>query len=265
MKRRSGSSRLHRVLLAGIVLGLACSTLYAQRKVQRSAGQNVAPVYDGYEANPDGTYSMWFGYFNRNHEESLEIPIGPDNRFEPGVADRGQPTHFVPEWQKSAFRVIVPKDFGQQKLTWRLTTKGKTEIVTGSLEPRSIIDRQATTLEGTVGLNKAPTISLEAPTEATLAGTVTVSVSATDDGLPVNPRTKKPEGLSVRWRKYRGPETGRVTFTPASARLEDGKSVTSVRFSQPGEYVLQGVVDDGSLLAGTYCCWVSREVRIKVK
>jgi hypothetical protein len=38
-----------------------------------------------------------------------------------------------------------------------------------------------------------------------------------------------------------------------------------VRFSEPGEYVLQGVVDDGSLLAGTYCCWVSEEVRIKVK
>jgi hypothetical protein len=38
-----------------------------------------------------------------------------------------------------------------------------------------------------------------------------------------------------------------------------------VRFSEPGEYVLQGVVDDGSLLAGTYCCWVSQEVRIKVK
>ena len=83
--------------------------------------------------------------------------------------DRGQPTHFVPEWQKSAFRVIVPKDFGQQKLTWRLTTKGKTEVVTASLEPRSIIDRQQTTLEGSVGLNKAPTIGLEAPTETTLA------------------------------------------------------------------------------------------------
>ena len=144
-------------------------------------------------------------------------------------------------------------------------SKGKTEVVTASLEPRSIIDRQATTLEGTVGLNKAPTISLEAPAEATLAGTATVSVNATDDGLPLNPRTKKPEGLSVRWRKYRGPGTGRVTFTPASARLEDGKSVTTVRFSQAGEYVLQGVVDDGSLLAGTYCCWVSREVRLTVK
>jgi len=98
------------------------------------SGQNVAPVYDGYEVNPDGTHSMWLGYFNRNLEETLEVPIGPDNRFEPGPADRGQPTHFVPQWQKSSFRIVVPKDFGQQKLTWRLTSKGKTETVVASLD-----------------------------------------------------------------------------------------------------------------------------------
>ena len=40
---------------------------------------------------------------------------------------------------------------------------------------------------------------------------------------------------------------------------------TKVGFSQPGEYVVQAVVDDGSLLAGTYCCWVSQEVKITVK
>ena len=44
-----------------------------------------------------------------------------------------------------------------------------------------------------------------------------------------------------------------------------GKSATAARFSEPGEYVIQGVVDDGSLFAGTYCCWVSREVTVSVK
>ena len=57
--KRRLRSRLHRVLLAGIVLGLSYNGLSAQRKVQRSTGQNVAPVYDGYEANRDGTYWMW--------------------------------------------------------------------------------------------------------------------------------------------------------------------------------------------------------------
>ena len=51
----------------------------------------------------------------------------------------------------------------------------------------------------------------------------------------------------------------------ARALLVDGKSATQASFSEPGEYIFQGVVDDGSLMAGTYCCWVSREVRITVK
>jgi len=258
--------RLISVVLVGIFLGLSHQMLDAQRRVQRLTGQDIAPVYDGYEVNPDGTYSVWFGYFNRNLEEALEIPVGADNRFEPGPPDQGQPTHFVPQWQKSTFRVIVPKDFGEQKLTWRLTTNGKTETVTASLDRRSIIDRQQTTIEGTVGVNKAPTVTLE-PASQTIARTETakITVTATDDGLPMNMRSKKPEGLTVRWRKYRGPQTGRIAFTPATTLLESGKSVTTARFSEPGDYLIQGVVDDGSLMAGTYCCWVSREVRITVR
>jgi hypothetical protein len=30
---------------------------------------------------------MWFGYMNRNYEEELDIPIGPDNRIEPTGPD----------------------------------------------------------------------------------------------------------------------------------------------------------------------------------
>ena len=52
---------------------------------------------------------------------------------------------------------------------------------------------------------------------------------------------------------------------PPTAYLDEGKSLVKVTFSEPGEYVIQGVVDDGSLLAGTYCCWVAREVKVAVK
>ena len=163
-----GPWRVAAVTMAGVLIGVSHASVEAQRKVQHLRGQNVAPVYDGYEANTDGTYSLWFGYLNRNHEEAIDVPIGPDNRFEPGQADRGQPTHFVPQWQKSSFRVIVPKDFGDQKLTWRLTVKGKTETVIASLDRRSIIDRQTTTLENTVGLNRTPAVTIE-PSIQTIA------------------------------------------------------------------------------------------------
>jgi hypothetical protein len=266
-QRRDGRiARLAGLTIAALFLASSMRPLDAQRKVQVLRGESVAPVYDGYEENPDGTYSMWFGYFNRNHEEELDIPIGPDNRFEPGPEDRGQPTHFVPSWQKSTFRVVVPKTFGDQKLVWRLTLRGKAEMVTASLNPRSIIDRKETTLEGTVGLNRAPAVTIEPASQPVSRGArASLTVTASDDGLPVNTRTKKPVGLTVRWRKYRGPLNGRVTFEPATAMLVDGKSTTTAGFSEPGEYVIQGVVDDGSLFAGTYCCWVSREVTVSVK
>ena len=60
-------------------------------------GQNVVPVYEGWEQNADGTFNLVFGYFNRNWDEALDVPVGPDNILEPGGADQGQPTHFSPD------------------------------------------------------------------------------------------------------------------------------------------------------------------------
>ena len=256
-----------------IVLAVGLGGLYpafgqGDRLIERLSGQTVAPVYDGFEINPDGTYSMWFSYFNRNRQETLDVPIGPDNRFDPGPADRGQPTHFVPLWQKSVFRIVVPKDWSEdRKLTWYLTTHGRTQQVVGHLNRRAMIDRQKETLEGGAeGENHAPTVSVE-PMSQTIAaaGTASFTVSATDDGKPENRATKKPDGLNVRWRKYRGPQNGKVTFSPSKAALVDGKSATKASFSERGDYVVQAVVDDSSLLSGTYCCWVNTELIVTVK
>jgi hypothetical protein len=169
-------------------------------------------------------------------------------------------------WQKSVFRVIVPKDFGDRKLTWRLTSHGKTDTVVAALDRRSMIDRQKTTLEGTKGENQAPKVTVGPATQSiSLSQRAAFSVAASDDGLPASPRTKKPEGLSVRWRKYRGPTTGRVRFVPDQAQLVDGKGTAEASFSEPGEYIIQAVVDDGSLLVGTYCCWINTELKVIVK
>src|SRR5262245_16667650 len=116
-------------------------------QVRHWSGQGVAPVYEGYDINPDGSYNMWFGYMNRNYEEEIDIPIGPGNHFEPGN-DRGQPTHFTVRRHKDVFKVVVPKDFGDQKLTWTLTVHGQTAQVTGTLKPVWMIDRLRTTRGG---------------------------------------------------------------------------------------------------------------------
>src|SRR5690349_3845434 len=98
------------------------------------SGQSVAPVYEGFDANPDGSFNMWFGYMNRNYEEELDIALGSDNHFEPG-ADRGQPTHFSTRRHKDVFRVLVPKDFGDRTLVWTLTAHGQTQQVIATLKP----------------------------------------------------------------------------------------------------------------------------------
>ena len=121
----SGGLRL--VLLCGAV-GLACvvaSDAEAQLKFDR--GQNVAPVFEGWERNPDGTFNMVFGYMNRNYREMPHAPIGADNFFEPGPADRGQPTRFHVRRQQFVFRVQVPADWGDKDLVWTVTSNGRTD------------------------------------------------------------------------------------------------------------------------------------------
>ena len=58
-------------------------------ETQHATGQDVAPVFEGWERNVDGTFNLVFGYMNRNYMEELDIPIGPDNKIEPGRLTRG--------------------------------------------------------------------------------------------------------------------------------------------------------------------------------
>ena len=113
------------VALSSVLLLPVASRTSAQ--VVHERGQNVAPVYEGWERNADGTFTMVFGYFNRNLEEEPFVPIGPSNMFEPGDAGRGQPTHFYPRRQQFMFKVPVPKDWDTEELVWTLVSNGRTE------------------------------------------------------------------------------------------------------------------------------------------
>ncbi len=228
-------------------------------------GQGVAPVYEGFDVNADGTFNMWFGYMNHNYEEEPDIPIGPNNTFEPG-GDRGQPTHFSIRRHKDVFKVVVPGDFGDQRLVWTLTAHGHTYKVAGSIDRVWMIDRKFTTRGGNIensASNTPPIVDVQHASAG--PDSVTLSVSATDDGLPK--RQGKTVGMTIVWAKYRGP--GSVVFDPVRAKLVDGKAGATATFSEPGEYVLQAVVDDGSgEVAGNFgyhCCWTNVELTVTVK
>ena len=95
----------------------------------REAGQSVTPAFEGWFPNDDGSFTLLVGYFNRNTRETLDIPVGPNNRIEPGGPDQGQPTHFLPRRQWGVTTIRVPKDFGDKRLTWTITSNGKTHSI----------------------------------------------------------------------------------------------------------------------------------------
>jgi hypothetical protein len=269
-------SQAIRCFVSCAIVAVACLNggVFAQEtasqlvSVRHASGQGVAPVYEGFDINPDGSFNMWFGYMNRNYEESIDLPVGAGNAFEPG-GDRGQPTHFTPRRHKDVFKVTVPKDFGAQKLTWKLTAHGQTQQVIGTLKPVWQIDRLRTTRGGNsenISSNLPPAVTVRvSDTAPSTAAPTTLTLTATDDGLPK--RQGKTVGMTVLWAKYRGP--GDVNFSAPTAKLADGTAMTSANFTEPGEYLLQAVVDDGSGESagnfGYHCCWTNTQVKIAVK
>src|SRR5688500_2283323 len=104
-----------------------------------TTGEAVYPAFEGWGPLKDGTSALLLGYFNRN-KEPIDVPIGPDNRIEPGGPDYGQPTHFHSGRQWGVFSIVVPKDFGTKKLTWTLTANGHASTVQFWLNPPYWID-----------------------------------------------------------------------------------------------------------------------------
>jgi hypothetical protein len=105
-------------------------------------GQSVVPVFHGWMANPDGSFDLHFSYVNRNWQEQLDVPIGPDNNIQPAPfgPDAGQPTHFYPRVNRWQFTIRVPKDIGAKEIVWTLTSHGATHRAYGSLDPNYVID-----------------------------------------------------------------------------------------------------------------------------
>src|SRR4030095_15983387 len=89
----------------------------------------------------DGTKYFLFGYMNRNWEEEIDVPVGPDNGFNVGDDDQGQATPFRPRRDRVTSRFKLPKNFGEKdELIWTLTTHGKTEKAYATLRPDYIVD-----------------------------------------------------------------------------------------------------------------------------
>ena len=89
---------------------LFSSNTAAQSQSSYDSGRGISPVYEGWVLNGDGSHTLLFGYMNENWKQELNVPIGSENSFSPGLADRGQPTHFLPRRNRNVFGIEVVGD-----------------------------------------------------------------------------------------------------------------------------------------------------------
>jgi hypothetical protein len=280
----AGSKHLCVIALAALAFELVAPVAGAQLPLTpvKASGQTVTPVFEGWYKNPDGSYSISFGYYNRNTDEAMEIPVGSDNSVYPGDPNQGQPTHFEPRRHWGVFAVRVPADFGDKKVVWTLKNRGETVSIPGSLHPNWEIDA----LQGEAGSGNTPPVlkfDLAGPEGSGPGGVtagplttgvgkpLTVTVWAKDDGKAVASVARSGRGgapPTLAWFKHQGP--GTVTFSDKAPAVggADGKATTTVTFSEPGEYVLRVRANDASGLANAghaQCCWTNGFVKVVVK
>jgi hypothetical protein len=287
--RRFGFLCAAGAIAGGIVLSAQISQLPEPR---RGFGDSITPAFEGWFYNPDGSRSFLVGYYNRNSRQEIDIPIGPNNRIEPGGPDLGQPTHFMNGRQWGMFVLQAPKEFKPtDSLTWTLAANGTTtsipfrlnndyvmspfkEIAVGNTPPAIRFDPSGKTTQGPLA-----SLTGAADKTATVGTPMELSVWAADDMKYTSgtnaPLSSKRPPVTLVVSKYRGP--GKVTIDkvrPSVDALPDasegafkGKAVTKVTFDQAGDYVLHIIANDlsGDGGQGFGCCWTTALVKVSVK
>ncbi len=248
----------------------------------RPSGGPVVPIFEGWYRNPDGTFELSFGYFSVNTEETLEVPLGPDNVIAPAEFDGRQPTRFEPVPDRDrrhwgAFTVTVPADFGDRDVVWTLRTRGQTLSVPGRLtspayelagwefpgrssmspllrwRPEGPAGRGPRGITGEARQAKAGT-----PLE--LRAWVARDAEAAGDERPIN----------IKWFKHQGP--GDVAFAERTASVEPGawareggaEVIAAATFTEPGEYLLRVLAFNVVREFEFQCCWTNGFVAVTV-
>lgn len=189
-----------------------------------SSGLPVSPVLEGWYDNGDGTYTISFGYWNRNREDVVEIPVGENNSIEPAEFDGKQPTTFLPGRHRGVFGVTISEDMRDEDIWWSIRSAGDVHRAPGRTHAAPYqLDwyaRPHGTLpplvwfesEGWAGQGPPGVMAQESLT-ASVGSRITLSVNARDLSArdPEDFRFREAIPVRVVWSKYQGP--GEVEFT----------------------------------------------------
>lgn len=256
-------------------------------------GQRVVPFFDGFYENADGSFTLSFGYSNLNREETVEIPLGPDNFIEPKEYDGRQPTSFTTvtgpgptgarrDRERGVFTVTVPATF-KGDVVWTLRFRGqihkvpgrtksgayglKWPMAMGSIPPALGFAASGPTGRGPMGFEGPPL-------QATVGTPLPLTVWLKDDSqreadaVQVKERGAARPAINVNWYKHTGP--GPVVFEPRRTGLTalEGTATSAVTFTQPGSYTLRVRADNfgrTDTSAGNQCCWTNGYIKVTVR
>jgi hypothetical protein len=297
LMNRSLSLRLC-VLLALVAGGaLVSAQVQLPSAPLKQFGASISPAYEGWFDNPDGTHNFLIGYYNRNTDAEVDVPIGPNNHFEPGNADMGQPTHFLTRRRFGMFVVTMPKEFGKtQRISWTLNVNGQSITIPFHMHTDYNVTPLKSSEESPDGSFNLPPVLRLAQNGPSLVGPAATVAKATSRtatvGVPMaldlwadddaryssggnGPMTNPAPPVNATISKYRGP--GEIKIVETRPKFEalkggkpaepySGKASTTVTFSEPGDYMLHVTVNDysGNGGGGSGCCWTNAIVKVAV-
>jgi hypothetical protein len=293
--------------LVVVLMGLITAPLYAQLPAhlrdfqlakRKAEGDLVGPMFNGWIKNEDDSVTMIFGFVNRNREEIVDIPLGPNNYIEPAQFDGAQPTHF-PVYQRGGFigiqergvfAVTVPAEMAKTEVIWTLKHAGHNYSIPG----------RATSSAYEMGLGEAALGSLNpairfvkngeestdregiyaAKVNATVGKPIDLSAYVQDRGNRANYEEMKTFEfpLGTEWIMHQGPAapefssakiTGKERGSDSEIVTDNGWTVvqTKATFWEPGDYVVRLRVDNFEAPDSKFdnqCCWSNAYVPVTV-
>jgi len=294
------------VVLSGLVAAPALAQLPENLRdfplaTRGSKGESVAPFFNGWIKNEDGSITMIFGFANQNREATVDVPLGPNNFIEPEKYDGVQPTHFptysrggfVGIQERGAFAIRVPAEEADTEVVWTLTSGGQTWSVPGRATSTAY---EMSNGERALGsLKPAIRFSMSGPESASVEGiyaprittsvgdSVTLTAFVQDRGNRADYEDNKMLNypLGTEWLLHQGPAEPEFSQARISGRErardggESGASgnngweevTTQATFNEPGDYIVRLRVDNFQAPDSQFdnvCCWANGYVPVTV-